>query len=165
MDWPTEIGTLCFLRVDGKTLYFYRERGEEDIHNGLYVPPGGHFNRGERGIDCAAREFLEETGLKVRNLKLRQIVTFFNQDRVLGGRMDRPDWVVEVYEAKEFEGELKPERPGEKVVWVDDSSLDSLKMHECDRKILGLLMKEGVYEVLVKYRGESLERFDSVRVD
>jgi len=164
MEWPTEIGTMCFLRYNEKTLFFYRERGAEDIHNGWYVPPGGHFDRGERGIDCVIREFGEETGLRINNPKLRQIVMFFNKDRILGGKKDRPDWYVEVYEANQFEGVLKPERKGEKLIWVEDKNVGSLKIYECDRKIFDLLSSEGVYEVVVKYDGEKLEKFDSRRV-
>ena len=66
MDWPTELGTVCFIRKDNQTLFFYRNRGEVvDMHHGFHVPPGGHFNRGEMGIDCARREVKEETGLEI----------------------------------------------------------------------------------------------------
>ena len=89
---------------------------------------------------------------------------FFNKDRIFGGKTDRPDWYVEVYEANEFEGELKPEREGDKLVWVDDSKINDFKMYECDRKIVELLGREGVYGVLVKHDGERMTTFNSTRI-
>jgi 8-oxo-dGTP diphosphatase len=169
MDWPTEIGTFCFLHRNlngsNQTLYIERGGGEvKDMHHGFHVPPGGHFKRGERGIDCVIREFREETGLIIKNPKLRQIVMFYNKDRILGGKTDRPDWYVEVYEANEFEGKLKAERKKDKLVWIDDSQMQNLNVYECDRRIIKLLTEEGVYNVLVKYDGIDLETFDSVRI-
>lgn len=164
MDWPTEIGTFCFLRNEGRTLFFYRNRGKNDMHQGFYVPPGGHFNRGERGIDCVEREFKEETGLIIKP-RLRQIVMFYNKDRVLGGRTDKPDWYVEVFEANEFRGKLKPEKKGDKLVWVKDSRLSRLRRYDCDKVIFGLLDMEGIYETRFKYRGHRLVRISATRVD
>lgn len=76
--------TLCYLREGGKTLFLYRNKGEKDIHNGLYVAPGGKTEPGERGIDCIMREFLEETGLTLKDPRLRQVITFHNKGRVMG---------------------------------------------------------------------------------
>ena len=102
---------MCFLRNNKQTLFLYRNKGEGDIHNGWYVPPGGRTERGERGIECMVREFKEETGLILTNPKLRVIATFYNQGRILGGKENPEDWCVEVYEARDYTGELKEEHP------------------------------------------------------
>ncbi|MDO8460385.1 MAG: NUDIX domain-containing protein [Nanoarchaeota archaeon] len=57
--------TMCFLKDKEKILFIYRNKGDNDIHNGRYVPPGGKTERGERGIDCIKREFKEEVGLSL----------------------------------------------------------------------------------------------------
>jgi 8-oxo-dGTP pyrophosphatase MutT (NUDIX family) len=38
-------------------------------HANLWVPPGGHCEDEEDWHDCAAREFLEETGYRCRGLR------------------------------------------------------------------------------------------------
>jgi 8-oxo-dGTP diphosphatase len=157
-------GTMCFLTSEGQTLFLYRNRGKDDIHNGWYVPPGGRLERGERSIDCVIREFEEETGLGLVDPRLRLIATFFNEGRVLGGKENPEDWRVEVYESSAFNGRLKKERPEDGLVWVPDSEISKVRMYEGDRKIFDLIMKQrGVFEVVLQYSKEELIRFDCKR--
>ncbi len=157
--------TLCYLRVDDKTLFLCRNRIPSDIHSGLYVVPGGQTERGERGIDCILREFEQETGLKLVDPKLKAIVTFYNEGRILGGNLNPEDWCVEVYTAYKFSGDLKPESPDQVPVWISNKDILKINMHEGDRKILELLDKDGVLEVIVQYDGKKLTRFEQYRVN
>ena len=152
------------MTVNEKTLFLYRNKGEGDIHHGWYVPPGGKTERDERGVDCIVREFKEETGLELVNPKLRVIATFYNQNRVLGGKENPEDWQGEVYEEREVKGELKEEGPKAKPSWINDSALENIRMYPGDRKILELLAQEGVFEVLVQYDKEKLVRFGYQKV-
>jgi 8-oxo-dGTP diphosphatase len=138
--------------------------GENDIHNGWYVAPGGKTERGERGIDCITREYKEETGLLVRP-KLKVIATFYNEGRVLGTDKEPDDWCVEVFSAQEFSGDLRDESSRAKLHWIPDSELSGVRMYPGDRKIMGLLDQEGVYEAIAQYRGDELVRFEFGRVD
>ena len=156
--------TMCFLRNNDRTLLLYRNKGEGDIHHNYYVPPGGRTERGERGIDCIIREFKEETGLTLINPRLRVIATFYNQGRILGGKENPEDWCVEVYEAREFKGELIEEHPEAKPNWISDSNLANVRMYQGDRRILELISQEGVFEVVTQYDKEELVRFESQRV-
>ncbi len=156
--------TLCYLKVDDKILFLCRNRIASDIHSGLYVVPGGQTERGERGIDCVLREFEQETGLKLVNPRLKAIVTFYNEGRVMGDKLSPEDWCVEVYTACEFSGVLKPESPDQIPIWVSNNDISSIKMHEGDRKILELLNKDGISEVIVQYEGKKLTRFDQFMV-
>ncbi len=158
--------TMCFLRKANRTLLLYRHRGEEDIHNGFYVPPGGRTERGERGIDSILREFREETGLTLVKPRLKVIATFYNEGRKFEGQKALvDDWCVEVYEANEFTGKLRKEHPKAKPLWVPDAELPNKRIYPGDRKILELLTQPGVFQVLVKYNQEELVRFDYLRVD
>lgn len=159
-------GTMCFLRVNDLTLLIYRDKGEVDMHNGWYVPPGGETERGERGLDCIIREFKEETGLALLDPKLKVIATFYNQGRVLGGKEWNPeDWCVEVYKAKNFRGTLSGGEPGARTYWIPNSDLANIKrIYPGDRKILELLDKRGVYEAIIQYDKEELVRFEYQRV-
>ena len=157
-------GTMCFLKNKGKTLFLYRNEGKKDMHNGFYVPPGGHLERGERSIECIIREFQEETGLIPFYPKLRIIATFYNKDRILGRKKDPEDWRVETYEAEHFAGELKSENPKNKLVWVKNSEIGKINMYEGDKKLFSLLKEPGVFEAILQYDKEKLVRFDSWKV-
>jgi len=157
--------TMCFLKKDNQTLFLYRCGGEKDIHDGWYVPPGGRTERNERGIDCIMREFREETGLDLIEPKLKAIATFYNKDRVQGGKPYCEDWCVEVFDAKDYSGKLIEEYPWAKPVWVSDIDLPNLKIYPGDKKILNLFDKKGVFEVVTKYEGEKLTSYKHIRVD
>ncbi|XP_072031608.1 nucleotide triphosphate diphosphatase NUDT15-like [Amphiura filiformis] len=42
--------------------------------SGMYALPGGHLEYGEEWAQCAERETEEETGLKIKNIKLGTVV-------------------------------------------------------------------------------------------
>ena len=50
--------------------------------NGKWCLPGGRMEPGESAIECCEREVLEETGLRVRIIKLSGVYT-------------SPDWIIE----------------------------------------------------------------------
>ena len=68
---------------------------------------------------------------------------------------------MEVYEAREFKGELIEEHPKAKPNWISDSNLANVRMYQGDRRILELISQEGVFEVVTQYDKEELIRFDS----
>ncbi len=61
----TVIGVLVF--KDGKVLLGKRKRSDGA---GEYAGPGGRLRFGEALEECAARKVLEETGMKVKNVKI-----------------------------------------------------------------------------------------------
>ena len=51
------------------------KRSEDQTYGGVWSIPSGHLNEGEDAIDAVAREFEEETNLKVnKNLKLISLI-------------------------------------------------------------------------------------------
>ena len=54
---------------DGAALLQHRDDKPGLPHANLWVPPGGHCDDNEAWESCAAREFLEETGYRCRNLR------------------------------------------------------------------------------------------------
>ena len=63
----TVYGTLCFIIKDNKVLL--QKKSNEKFGGGRWNMPGGKRKDNENLEDCATREVLEETGLKVRNLE------------------------------------------------------------------------------------------------
>ena len=155
---------MTFLNKDSQTLFLYRNAGKEDMHDGWYLPPGGHTQRGETGLECAVREFKEETDLELINPRLRVITTFYNEGRLLGGKKNAEDWCVEVYDADDYTGTLKAEHEKAQPVWVPDEKLSSLKMYPGDRMVYNLMKEKGVWQALIQYNGEEMIRFDAKRV-
>jgi 8-oxo-dGTP diphosphatase len=156
--------TACYIHSEGKTLFLYRNGGKEDIHHKKYVPPGGRNEPGERSVDCVVREVEEETGLHIKDPKLRMIVTFDNRGRVLGKDASPQDWCVHIYEATDFTGTLRRENALSEPEWITDSLVHNIRMHEGDHRIWGLLHAKGLFEVIVKYDKERLVTFEYVRV-
>jgi len=65
------IATLeCFVRKDGKYLMLHRS-SEKRIMPGVWMAPGGKREACEGLFECARREILEETGLKIKNLRIK----------------------------------------------------------------------------------------------
>lgn len=50
--------------------------------NGLWTQPGGGAEKGECAYSCAYREFLEETGVSLKELKLVKIISNKNKDLI-----------------------------------------------------------------------------------
>jgi len=68
--------TLCFVFYNDEVLLLKASSKKE--YEGRYDPVGGHVEKGESIIACAEREIKEETGLNVKNTKLRGIVHVSN---------------------------------------------------------------------------------------
>jgi 8-oxo-dGTP diphosphatase len=85
--------------------------GEKD--SGFELP-GGHSKINESEEDCAKREFLEETGISVKNLDPFRT-------------MDMPNKVISVFVCKDFSGNLEPGSDLSDALWLDVHNLPKLK--------------------------------------
>lgn len=104
--YPIELTNMCMLRrTDGKVLV--QNRVDPDW-SGLTFP-GGHVEPGESLVDSVVREMREETGLTVRNPRLMGSKSWMKDD---GSR-----YLVLLYTATEYEGELHSSEEGE-ISWM-----------------------------------------------
>lgn len=69
----------CFVRKDGKYLMLHRAKHKK-IMPDVWMAPGGHVEFNEGLFEAARREILEETGLKIRNPKVKVVGTAFLKD-------------------------------------------------------------------------------------
>jgi 8-oxo-dGTP diphosphatase len=70
--WTTIPRTLCFLR-HGDDILLMKRAAHKRIFPNQYNGLGGHLERDEDPLTGAKREILEESGLSVKNLRLRAI--------------------------------------------------------------------------------------------
>lgn len=75
-DKRPKVGTGIFIIRDGKTLFGKRKGNGE----GFWCPPGGHLEFGESVEDCMTREALEESGVKIKNVRLGPYVNNVDED-------------------------------------------------------------------------------------
>ncbi len=70
--WLTIPRTLCFV-VNGNDVLLMKRAANKRVFPNRYNGVGGHIERNEDPLSGAHREILEETGLAVRDLRLRAI--------------------------------------------------------------------------------------------
>lgn len=79
MDKPIRKAVRCYLIKDNKVVATKYKQG--NIKEGYYDIPGGKIEEGEIPTQTAIREMKEETGITVKNLKDKGIMTVEYPDR------------------------------------------------------------------------------------
>ena len=108
----------------------HRTKKKEDANAGKWIGVGGSFEEGESPDECAAREIFEETGLTVRRLDYRGIVTFVSDE-----------WETEymhLFTSSGFDGDETECDEGD-LAWIPKKDIPSLELWEGDRVFLKLL--------------------------
>ncbi|MBU1099429.1 MAG: 8-oxo-dGTP diphosphatase [Bacteroidetes bacterium] len=127
------LATLCYVQRDGKTLMLYRNKKENDYHEGKWNGLGGKFELGESPEECAIRELKEESGLNVKNLIMKGFISFPKFDKV-------NDWQVFVFVIDDFDGELIDCPEGE-LDWIPNNKLTDLNLWEGDKHFIPWLFQ------------------------
>lgn len=139
--------TLCYVEQDGKYLMLHRTKKEQDINKGKYIGIGGHLEHGESPDECILREAYEETGLRLKNPKLRGLITFV---------IDDMDEYTFLYTCKDFSGEIHECDEGE-LKWVSKDSLDKIPLWEGDKVFLPMLdEREDFFTIKLVYENDRL---------
>jgi 8-oxo-dGTP diphosphatase len=148
-----KLATLCYVRKNGRTLMVHRVKKANDMHQGKWNGLGGKLEPGETPEECARREILEESGLRVKSMELKGLLTFpaFAADE---------DWYAFVFLVDNFEGELIDSPEGD-LRWVEDSELLALNLWAGDRVFLGWLERKGFFSAKFIYENGELVDYDA----
>ena len=138
-----KFATLCYVRRDNKTLMVHRIKKENDMHQGKWNGLGGKLEPGETPEECAIREIREESGLEVKHLVLKGLLTFplFAKNE---------DWYAFVYVVDQVEGDLI-ESPEGILEWVDNDKILELNLWEGDHIFLPWLERSGFFSAKFVY--------------
>ncbi len=141
--------TLCYIEKDGAYLMLHRVKKENDENKDKWIGIGGKLEDGESPYDCVRREITEETGLTVKNVCYRGIITFVSD--VYGTEY------MHLFTATEFFGSLREDCPEGNLEWVKKEQIPSLPIWEGDKIFLSLLDTEAsFFSLKLVYRGDKL---------
>lgn len=138
-----KLATLCYVQKDNKTLMLYRNKKENDYHEGKWNGLGGKFELGESPEDCAIREIKEEAGLTVKNLIMKGFITFPLFD-------GKDDWHVFLFVIDKFEGDLIDSPEGE-LDWIDNDKLSEINLWEGDKIFIPWLFEDKFFSAKFNY--------------
>ena len=140
---PIELTNMCMLhRADGKVLV----QNRIDPDWGGLTFPGGHVEPGESLVDSVIREMQEETGLTVKNPRLVGTKSWMKKDG--SGR-----YLVLLYTATEYEGELQSSEEGE-ISWMTLDEMRSGKMVNGMELYFRVFLDGDVHEIWYERDGD-----------
>jgi len=149
-----KLATLCYIQKDGKTLMLYRNKKENDYHEGKWNGLGGKFEPGESPEECAVREIEEESGLIVKNIKMKGFITFPMFD-------GKEDWYVFAFVIDEFEGELIDSPEGQ-LEWIPNDKLKDLNLWDGDQIFIPWLFQGKYFSAKFNYENGVFINYDVI---
>jgi len=150
-----KLATLCYVKdlKNNKTLMLYRNKKENDYHEGKWNGLGGKLEKGESPEECAVRELKEEAGLDVKNPTLKGIITFPDFDGV-------DDWYVFIFTITEYSGKII-DSPEGKLEWIPNDKLTSLNLWDGDKIFLGWLGKDKFFSAKFNYENGKFKDYET----
>lgn len=148
----TILSTLCYIRKDNQTLMLHRVKKENDIHENKWTGVGGKFEQGETPEECATREVKEETGLTVKKLTLKGILT----EPKFG--KDGSDWLAFVFVINKFTGKLSTTTEGN-LEWVNNDKILDLNLWSGDKLFIPLTFKDKFFSIKFVYGNKELKDY------
>ncbi|MGN0298283.1 MAG: NUDIX hydrolase [Lachnospiraceae bacterium] len=140
--------TICYIEKDDSYLMLHRIKKKNDINHDKWIGVGGKFELNESPEECMLREVKEETGLSLTDYRLRGIITF-----ILDGKMLE---YMFLYTASAYTGEIIECNEGE-LVWVPKSKLEELTLWEGDKIFFRLLEeRQDVFSLKLHYSPEDV---------
>lgn len=154
-----KLATLAYITCNDEVLLLYRNKKENDFHQGKFIGIGGRLEPGETPIECIIRELKEETGyiLKPEDVEFRGYIYFdeVNRDKI---NEDLPafNWLVFLY-CVQVARKIEFENPEGKLSWVPINKIPYEKMWDGDKIFTPkLLNTNDIVEAKFLYNNEKI---------
>lgn len=108
----------CFVEKEGRYLLLKRHPNKRILPN-VWIAPGGHREFNEGVIECTRREILEETGLKISDVKIKATGIAHLQDI-------NQEFSFHILTAKYASGELLSETSDGELRWLTPEEISNL---------------------------------------
>lgn len=145
------LATICYIDNGKELLLLHRNKKPNDVHEGKWISVGGKLEKGESPEDCAIREIFEETGLVVKEMSLRGIVTF--PEFTVG-----QDWYTYVFKVTDFEGVLIEDCPEGTLEWVPYDKVLDKPTWEGDYEMVKWILEDApFFSAKLTYQNGSLQ--------
>ena len=144
--------SLCYIEKDDCYLMLHRVKKKIDINKNKWIGVGGRFKDDESPKECCIREIKEETGLDVKELRFRGIITF-SSDNFETEHMH-------LFTCDSFIGELIECNEGV-LKWIPKDQIFDLSLWEGDKIFLKLLFDNAPFFLLkLNYVNDKLINYD-----
>lgn len=144
--------TLGYIIHNDEVLMLHRNKKINDINAGKWVGVGGHIEKDETSTQCIIREIKEETGLIVKHLLHRGIISFSSDDY---------NEIMHLFLIDDFEGEIKKCDEGE-LKWIKIKDVFKLNMWEGDKIFLPKLFNSDDFiRLKLTYKSDILIKVSS----
>ncbi|HOJ95163.1 MAG TPA: NUDIX domain-containing protein [Fervidobacterium nodosum] len=117
------LAVICYAQYDGKILFINRTR---EPFSGFLVPPGGKVEDGEGIEEAIRREFREETGLELNNLRLKMVTSEEGPEHY--------NWVLFIFVAELNSDKFIQSDEGE-LVWVEKDKIFEENLSPIDKAL------------------------------
>lgn len=145
----------CFIQKDGKYLMLKRDPAKR-IMPGVWMAPGGKREFNEGLFACARREVYEETGLRIKNLRIKATGNAYLRD------LDQELYFHFIF-TDYAGGKVKKDCPEGRLVWCTPTEIIQLDSVLAEIKLLGDRLFSDSDEVLsysaVYTSGNTIESF------
>ena len=128
-----KVSTICYLEENDKVLFlkFNKKWGQ------VFSPPGGKIEDKESPLQCIIREYQEETGLVLKNPKLKGY-SYWNW-------INEEYGIIFIYTASQYSGALKESLEG-KLSWIEKKDIKNLLQFDMNSKFSNLIFKDTIFE-------------------
>lgn len=118
------LAVMCYAQYGNKVLFLLREK---EPFAGFLVPPGGKVEKGEEIEDAVRREFREETGLELNELKLKMVTTEEGPENY--------NWILFTFIGKVDSDKTIECSEGE-LTWIDKDMMLKQNLSTIDRMLI-----------------------------
>jgi len=147
------LAVMCYAQYGNKVLFLLRRK---EPFAGFLVPPGGKVEKGEEIENAIRREFREETGLELNELKLKMVTTEEGPENY--------DWILFTFVGKVDSDKTIECNEGE-LTWIDKDKMLEENLSTIDRLLIPHIFNDDdkVSIIEIRYHEDKYPEIISVK--